>query len=52
MRFGLQGCSSSTLTVIGKRYRITRERVRQIQEAGLRKLKAILAETNRGFHDF
>ncbi|HOE28154.1 MAG TPA: sigma factor-like helix-turn-helix DNA-binding protein, partial [bacterium] len=52
MRFGLQGCSPSTLTVIGKRYRITRERVRQIQEAGLRKLKAILAETNRGFHDF
>ena len=52
MRFGLQGCSPSTITVIGKRYRITRERVRQIQEAGLRKLKAILAETNRGFHDF
>ncbi|MCC6449827.1 MAG: sigma-70 family RNA polymerase sigma factor [Candidatus Aureabacteria bacterium] len=52
MRFGLQGCSPSTLTVIGKRYRITRERVRQIPEAGLRTLKAILAETNRGFHDF
>ena len=31
---------------------LTRERVRQIQEAGLRKLKAILAETKRGFHDF
>jgi RNA polymerase primary sigma factor len=52
MRFGLQGRSPSTLTVIGRKYRITRERVRQIQEAGLRKLKAILSETNRGFHDF
>jgi len=52
MRFGLQGRAPSTLTVIGKKYRITRERVRQIQEAGLRKLKAILSETKRGFDDF
>ena len=52
MRFGLQDRTPSTLTVIGRKYGITRERVRQIQEAGLRKLKAILSETKRGFNDF
>ncbi len=52
MRFGIGGVPSSTLTKIGRKYGITRERVRQIQEAGLRKLKVILAEDNRGFDDF
>jgi RNA polymerase primary sigma factor len=52
MRFGLQDRIPSTLTVIGRKYGITRERVRQIQEVGLRKLKSILSETKRGFNDF
>ena len=52
MRFGIGGVPSSTLTKIGRKYGITRERVRQIQEAGLRKLKVILAEDKRGFDDF
>ncbi len=52
MRFGLRDSSPRTLTEIGKKYGITRERVRQIQEAGLRKLKEFLVERNRGFDDF
>ncbi|MDD5556905.1 MAG: RNA polymerase sigma factor RpoD/SigA [bacterium] len=52
MRYGLKSGTPMTLTRIGKRYRITRERVRQIQEAGLRKLKAVLEERKSGFHDF
>lgn len=52
MRFGLWDGTPRTLTEIGKRYRITRERVRQIQEASLRKLKGVLSERKRGFYDF
>ncbi len=52
MRFGFRDQNPRTLTEIGKRYSITRERARQIQEAGLRKLKALLTEQKSGFHDF
>lgn len=52
LRFGLQNRTPSTLTTIGRKYGITRERVRQIQEAGLRKLKVILSDAKRGFNDF
>ena len=38
MRFGLDGGSSMTLEDIGKRYGITRERVRQIENKAMRKL--------------
>lgn len=37
--FGLGGVESCTLEEIGKRFDLTRERVRQIKEKGLRKLK-------------
>jgi len=37
-RFGLTGSDPETLESIGQSYRITRERVRQIQEYGLRKI--------------
>jgi len=37
--FGLEGRESCTLEEIGKRFDLTRERVRQIKEKGLRKLK-------------
>ena len=39
LRFGLDGEKPRTLDSIGKALRITRERVRQIQEQALRKLK-------------
>jgi RNA polymerase primary sigma factor len=39
MRFGLDGQSPRTLEQVGKRFKVTRERVRQIQEIALRKLR-------------
>jgi RNA polymerase primary sigma factor len=41
-RFGLEGDAPETLEVIGRRLNLTRERVRQIEAAGLRKLRALL----------
>jgi RNA polymerase sigma factor (sigma-70 family) len=42
-RFGLEGDPPETLETIGTRLKLTRERVRQIEAAGLRKLRALLA---------
>jgi len=39
LRFGLDGHSPRTLEEVGKRFKVTRERVRQIQEIALRKLR-------------
>jgi DNA-directed RNA polymerase sigma subunit (sigma70/sigma32) len=41
-RFGLEGDAPETLEVIGRRLGLTRERVRQIEAGGLRKLRALL----------
>ena len=41
-RFGLEGDPPETLAEIGKRLGMSRERVRQIEAAGLRKLRALL----------
>ncbi len=41
-RFGLEGDEPETLEAIGGRLGLTRERVRQIEAAGLRKLAALL----------
>jgi RNA polymerase primary sigma factor len=43
-RYGLDGAEEQTLEVVGERFRITRERVRQIQNTALRKLRAYLDE--------
>ncbi len=40
LRFGLAGNEANSLTGIGRRLRISSERVRQIQEAALKKLRA------------
>ncbi|HEY3064388.1 MAG TPA: sigma-70 family RNA polymerase sigma factor [Methylomirabilota bacterium] len=45
-RFGLEGDAPETLEAIGQRLGLSRERVRQIETAGLRKLRALL--TARG----
>jgi RNA polymerase primary sigma factor len=45
-RFGLDGDEPETLEAIGKRLDYSRERIRQIEAAGLRKLRALL--TARG----
>jgi len=42
MRFGLRGCSPSTLQEVAKELDITRERVRQIESSALAKLNFIL----------
>lgn len=42
-RFGLEGDEPETLEAIGRRLGLTRERVRQIEAGGLRKLRALLA---------
>jgi RNA polymerase primary sigma factor len=41
-RFGLEGDEPETLEAIGRRLGLTRERVRQIEVAALRKLRALL----------
>jgi RNA polymerase primary sigma factor len=41
-RFGLEGDPPETLETIGRRMGLTRERVRQIEASGLRKLRALL----------
>jgi RNA polymerase sigma factor (sigma-70 family) len=48
-RFGLEGDVPETLEAIGGRLGLSRERVRQIETAGLRKLRALLAA--RGVHE-
>ncbi len=46
-RFGLHNKEAQTLETIGERFDITRERVRQIQNAALRKLRTMLEEEKR-----
>ena len=41
-RFGLEGEAPETLETIGRRLNLTRERIRQIEAAGLRKLRGLL----------
>jgi RNA polymerase sigma factor (sigma-70 family) len=43
LRFGLEGEDAMTLESIGQRLGVTRERVRQIEAAALRRLRALLA---------
>ena len=43
LRFGLGGAEAMTLEAIGQRLGVTRERVRQIEAAALRRLGALLA---------
>ncbi|MEK7876608.1 MAG: sigma factor-like helix-turn-helix DNA-binding protein, partial [Pseudomonadota bacterium] len=46
LRFGLSGEEPLTLEAVGRRLGLSRERVRQIEGAGLKKLRALL--TARG----
>jgi RNA polymerase sigma factor RpoS len=46
MRFGLHDGESRTLDTIGKKFGITRERVRQIETQALKKLRAITEKKN------
>jgi RNA polymerase primary sigma factor len=42
LRYGLNGQEPQTLDVVGRKFKITRERVRQIQEIALTKLRRLL----------
>ena len=47
MRFGLDGSKPKTLEEVGKKFRVTRERVRQIQNIALTKLRRIMEKQDR-----
>lgn len=46
-RFGLDGDKPETLEVIGKKFDLTRERIRQLELAALRSLKEMYREINK-----
>jgi RNA polymerase primary sigma factor len=46
-RYGLNGVEEQTLEVVGERFKITRERVRQIQNTALRKLRGMIEEQDQ-----
>jgi RNA polymerase primary sigma factor len=43
-RFGLDGSREKTLEEVGEKFRVTRERIRQIQNIGLNKLRKMIEE--------
>lgn len=47
MRFGLEGEHPMTLEEVGDKFKITRERVRQIQTIAIHKMRRILTENER-----
>ena len=51
-RFGLEGDEPETLETIGQGLQLSRERVRQIESAGLRKLRALLGARGVDASDF
>ncbi len=51
-RFGLLGDSPKTLEEIGKKYRLTRERVRQIESRAIKKMKVFLKQQQRDFYSY
>ena len=52
MRFGLADGKTRTLADVADKLRVSRERVRQIEEQALRKLKKFISEQPGGFHRY
>ncbi|MFQ5896689.1 MAG: RNA polymerase sigma factor RpoD/SigA [Candidatus Methylomirabilia bacterium] len=52
LRFGLNGQEPMRLGAIGRRLGLTRERVRQIEDAGIKKIRRLLAERGIDAADF
>jgi RNA polymerase primary sigma factor len=46
-RYGLNGTEEQTLEIVGERFKITRERVRQIQNSALRKLRDMIEDQDQ-----
>jgi RNA polymerase primary sigma factor len=47
MRFGLDGKKEMTLEEVGKKFKVTRERIRQLQNIALRKIKRALDKQDK-----
>lgn len=52
MRFGLSGEAPKTLEEIGKKYRLTRERVRQLEARCIKKMKVFLKQQKKDFYSY
>ena len=50
MRFGLDGKEPLTLDDVGKKFKVTRERIRQIQEIALNKLRRRVDALDKAGH--
>ena len=46
LRYGIDGQGSRTLETVGKKFKVTRERIRQIQDIALTKLRRRLEKTD------
>jgi RNA polymerase primary sigma factor len=49
LRFGLNGCDEQTLTALGRTFRVSRERVRQLESLALKKLRRWLPREDHEF---
>jgi len=47
LRFGLDGCREHTLEEVGKKFKVTRERIRQLQNIALSKLRRQIQQMDR-----
>ena len=47
LRFGLDGSKPKTLEEVGEKFKVTRERIRQVQNIALTKLRRILEKRDR-----
>jgi len=47
LRFGLDGSKPKTLEEVGRKFKVTRERVRQIQNIALTKLRRVMDKQDR-----
>jgi RNA polymerase primary sigma factor len=51
-RYGLNGTERQTLDTVGRKFKITRERVRQIQETAVSKLRVMIDQQEQPRHEF
>ena len=47
LRFGLDGTKAMTLEEVGEKFQVTRERIRQLQNDSIRKMRNLLTEINK-----
>ena len=47
LRFGLGGTKAMTLEEVGEKFQVTRERIRQLQNDSIRKMRNLLTEINK-----